>query len=174
MDVFHVTSLLFSGEVYILASSKSMAQSHSGKLYKLVDPKRYNQEVVFLFSLGGWSKCVTFFYSIIMYLYSVVLGPQVSELSVFFTCLLMRSNFTLKSFYGGTKIILMTMWHSCSRGSIVTNISQQWRILSPHRSHMSPSHTLSTSLWPEPLCPSTSHHITAGPGQHKCEAVTGE
>ncbi|XP_034147158.1 hedgehog-interacting protein [Esox lucius] len=28
------------GEVYILASSKSMAQSHSGKLYKLVDPKR--------------------------------------------------------------------------------------------------------------------------------------
>lgn len=30
----------FAGEVYILASSKSMAQSHSGKLYKLVDPKR--------------------------------------------------------------------------------------------------------------------------------------
>lgn len=29
-----------AGEVYILASSKSMAQSHSGKLYKLVDPKR--------------------------------------------------------------------------------------------------------------------------------------
>ncbi|XP_074520779.1 hedgehog-interacting protein isoform X1 [Halichoeres trimaculatus] len=28
------------GEVYILASSKSMAQSHSGKLYKLIDPKR--------------------------------------------------------------------------------------------------------------------------------------
>ncbi|XP_035515657.1 hedgehog-interacting protein [Morone saxatilis] len=28
------------GEVYILASSKSMVQSHSGKLYKLVDPKR--------------------------------------------------------------------------------------------------------------------------------------
>uniref|UniRef100_A0A3Q2QGD3 Hedgehog-interacting protein n=1 Tax=Fundulus heteroclitus TaxID=8078 RepID=A0A3Q2QGD3_FUNHE len=28
------------GEVYILVSSKSMAQSHSGKLYKLVDPKR--------------------------------------------------------------------------------------------------------------------------------------
>lgn len=28
------------GEVYMLASSKSMAQSHSGKLYKLVDPKR--------------------------------------------------------------------------------------------------------------------------------------
>ncbi|KAM9398690.1 hedgehog-interacting protein [Salvelinus alpinus] len=28
------------GEVYILATSKSMAQSHSGKLYKLVDPKR--------------------------------------------------------------------------------------------------------------------------------------
>ncbi|XP_024914281.1 hedgehog-interacting protein [Cynoglossus semilaevis] len=28
------------GEVYILASSKSMAQSQSGKLYKLVDPKR--------------------------------------------------------------------------------------------------------------------------------------
>ncbi|XP_066574515.1 hedgehog-interacting protein [Amia ocellicauda] len=28
------------GEVYILASSKSMTQSHSGKLYKLVDPKR--------------------------------------------------------------------------------------------------------------------------------------
>lgn len=28
------------GEVYILASSKTMAQSHSGKLYKLVDPKR--------------------------------------------------------------------------------------------------------------------------------------
>ncbi|KAG7256917.1 hypothetical protein CRUP_008887, partial [Coryphaenoides rupestris] len=27
-------------EVYVLASSKSMAQSHSGKLYKLVDPKR--------------------------------------------------------------------------------------------------------------------------------------
>uniref|UniRef100_A0A673XUW7 Hedgehog interacting protein n=1 Tax=Salmo trutta TaxID=8032 RepID=A0A673XUW7_SALTR len=27
-------------EVYILATSKSMAQSHSGKLYKLVDPKR--------------------------------------------------------------------------------------------------------------------------------------
>lgn len=34
----------FSGEVYILASSKSLAQSHSGKLYKLVDPKRYNPE----------------------------------------------------------------------------------------------------------------------------------
>ncbi|CAB1327266.1 unnamed protein product [Coregonus sp. 'balchen'] len=29
-----------SCEVYILATSKSMAQSHSGKLYKLVDPKR--------------------------------------------------------------------------------------------------------------------------------------
>ncbi|XP_078799840.1 hedgehog-interacting protein-like [Oryzias latipes] len=28
------------GEVYILASSKNMAQSHSGKLFKLVDPKR--------------------------------------------------------------------------------------------------------------------------------------
>uniref|UniRef100_A0A672Z1C8 Hedgehog-interacting protein n=1 Tax=Sphaeramia orbicularis TaxID=375764 RepID=A0A672Z1C8_9TELE len=28
------------GEVYVLASSKSMAQSHSGRLYKLVDPKR--------------------------------------------------------------------------------------------------------------------------------------
>lgn len=28
------------GEVYILASSKTVAQSHSGKLYKLVDPKR--------------------------------------------------------------------------------------------------------------------------------------
>lgn len=28
------------GEVYILTSSKSMAQSHSGKLYKLLDPKR--------------------------------------------------------------------------------------------------------------------------------------
>ncbi|KAJ8262164.1 hypothetical protein GJAV_G00163230 [Gymnothorax javanicus] len=28
------------GEVYILATSKSMVQSHSGKLYKLVDPKR--------------------------------------------------------------------------------------------------------------------------------------
>ncbi|CAG11052.1 unnamed protein product [Tetraodon nigroviridis] len=28
------------GEVYILASSKSMVQSNSGKLYKLVDPKR--------------------------------------------------------------------------------------------------------------------------------------
>lgn len=35
-----ISMLLFSGEVYILASSKSMAQSHSGKLYKLVDPKR--------------------------------------------------------------------------------------------------------------------------------------
>ena len=34
-------SLPPTGEVYILASSKSMAQSHSGKLYKLVDPKRY-------------------------------------------------------------------------------------------------------------------------------------
>ena len=34
----------FAGEVYILASSKSMAQSHSGKLYKLVDPKRYKYE----------------------------------------------------------------------------------------------------------------------------------
>lgn len=33
-----------AGEVYILASSKSMAQSHSGKLYKLVDPKRYKYE----------------------------------------------------------------------------------------------------------------------------------
>uniref|UniRef100_A0A8C7LUG0 EGF-like domain-containing protein n=1 Tax=Oncorhynchus mykiss TaxID=8022 RepID=A0A8C7LUG0_ONCMY len=30
----------FRSEVYILATSKSMAQSHSGKLYKLVDPKR--------------------------------------------------------------------------------------------------------------------------------------
>lgn len=39
MTYFHVT---FAGEVYILASSKSMAQSHSGKLYKLVDPKRYS------------------------------------------------------------------------------------------------------------------------------------
>ncbi|KAL3066587.1 hypothetical protein OYC64_016521 [Pagothenia borchgrevinki] len=28
------------GEVYILASSKTMAQSHSAKLYKLIDPKR--------------------------------------------------------------------------------------------------------------------------------------
>ncbi|XP_028833228.1 hedgehog-interacting protein [Denticeps clupeoides] len=28
------------GEVYILTSSKTMAQSHSGKLYKLLDPKR--------------------------------------------------------------------------------------------------------------------------------------
>lgn len=30
-----------------------MAQSHSGKLYKLVDPKRYNHEVHVLF-LRGW------------------------------------------------------------------------------------------------------------------------
>ncbi|XP_043918188.1 hedgehog-interacting protein isoform X2 [Protopterus annectens] len=29
------------GEIYILASSKSMTQSHSGKLYKLIDPKRH-------------------------------------------------------------------------------------------------------------------------------------
>lgn len=42
----------FAGEVYILASSKSMAQSHSGKLYKLVDPKRYMKYIVF-FSGGG-------------------------------------------------------------------------------------------------------------------------
>ncbi|XP_067848530.1 hedgehog-interacting protein isoform X2 [Heptranchias perlo] len=28
------------GEVYILASSKSVTQAHSGKLYKLIDPKR--------------------------------------------------------------------------------------------------------------------------------------
>ncbi|XP_053114104.1 hedgehog-interacting protein isoform X1 [Hemicordylus capensis] len=28
------------GEVYILANSKSMTQSHNGKLYKIVDPKR--------------------------------------------------------------------------------------------------------------------------------------
>ncbi|MEE6461390.1 hypothetical protein FKM82_001282 [Ascaphus truei] len=28
------------GEVYILSSSKSMTQSHSGKLYKIIDPKR--------------------------------------------------------------------------------------------------------------------------------------
>ncbi|XP_007070199.1 hedgehog-interacting protein isoform X1 [Chelonia mydas] len=28
------------GEVYILSSSKSMTQSHNGKLYKIVDPKR--------------------------------------------------------------------------------------------------------------------------------------
>ncbi|XP_069098704.1 hedgehog-interacting protein isoform X1 [Pleurodeles waltl] len=28
------------GEIYILTSSKSMTQSHSGKLYKIVDPKR--------------------------------------------------------------------------------------------------------------------------------------
>lgn len=39
----------FAGEVYILASSKSMAQSHSGKLYKLVDPKRYYDEAFHLF-----------------------------------------------------------------------------------------------------------------------------
>lgn len=58
-DHFHVTSS-FSGEVYILASSKSMAQSHSGKLYKLVDPKRYDQEVQFLY-LGGRFECVIFF-----------------------------------------------------------------------------------------------------------------
>lgn len=38
-----------SGEVYILASSKSMAQSHSGKLYKLMDPKRYCREACSLF-----------------------------------------------------------------------------------------------------------------------------
>lgn len=41
-------SFPLAGEVYILASSKSMAQSHSGKLYKLVDPKRYNQKNTFL------------------------------------------------------------------------------------------------------------------------------
>ncbi|KAK6493179.1 hedgehog-interacting protein-like [Huso huso] len=29
------------GEMYILTSSKSMTQSHSGKLYKLIDPKRH-------------------------------------------------------------------------------------------------------------------------------------
>ncbi|NP_001080405.1 hedgehog interacting protein L homeolog precursor [Xenopus laevis] len=28
------------GEVYILSSSKSMTQSHSGKIYKIIDPKR--------------------------------------------------------------------------------------------------------------------------------------
>ncbi|KAH0616011.1 hypothetical protein JD844_026756 [Phrynosoma platyrhinos] len=28
------------GEIYILASTKSMTQSHNGKLYKIVDPKR--------------------------------------------------------------------------------------------------------------------------------------
>lgn len=46
----------FSGEVYILASSKSMAQSHSGKLYKLVDPKRYKKFNKYnsFFFLGGW------------------------------------------------------------------------------------------------------------------------
>lgn len=43
----------FAGEVYILASSKSMAQSHSGKLYKLVDPKRYNQEVLLYTAVFG-------------------------------------------------------------------------------------------------------------------------
>lgn len=42
-------SPFFAGEVYILASSKSMAQSHSGKLYKLVDPKRYYDEAFHLF-----------------------------------------------------------------------------------------------------------------------------
>lgn len=47
----------FAGEVYILASSKSMAQSHSGKLYKLVDPKRYMKYIVF-FSGGGGSHWV--------------------------------------------------------------------------------------------------------------------
>lgn len=36
----------FAGEVYILASSKNMAQSHSGKLFKLVDPKRYDQKIL--------------------------------------------------------------------------------------------------------------------------------
>lgn len=39
----------FSGEVYLLASSKSMSQSHSGKLYKLVDPKRYNPSLLSVF-----------------------------------------------------------------------------------------------------------------------------
>lgn len=33
--------MFLTGEVYILTSSKSVAQSHSGKLYKLLDPKRY-------------------------------------------------------------------------------------------------------------------------------------
>lgn len=41
-----------SGEVYILASSKSMAQSHSGKLYKLMDPKRYCRDACSLFRLS--------------------------------------------------------------------------------------------------------------------------
>ena len=27
------------GEVYILSSSKSMTQTHNGKLYKIIDPK---------------------------------------------------------------------------------------------------------------------------------------
>ena len=29
------------GEVYILSSSKSMTQTHNGKLYKIIDPKRW-------------------------------------------------------------------------------------------------------------------------------------
>ena len=36
----YISHLFLTGEVYILANSKTMAQSHSGKLYKLVDPKR--------------------------------------------------------------------------------------------------------------------------------------
>lgn len=36
-----------AGEVYILASTKSMVQSNSGKLYKLVDPKRYGHLALF-------------------------------------------------------------------------------------------------------------------------------
>lgn len=46
--VFHAGALhSVSGEGYILASSKSTAQSHSGKLYKLVDPKRYRLQHFF-------------------------------------------------------------------------------------------------------------------------------
>uniref|UniRef100_A0A6Q2Y3R0 Hedgehog-interacting protein n=1 Tax=Esox lucius TaxID=8010 RepID=A0A6Q2Y3R0_ESOLU len=42
------------GEVYILASSKSMAQSHSGKLYKLVDPKRQAEAPELLGTACSW------------------------------------------------------------------------------------------------------------------------
>lgn len=38
--IHSVLFLFSSGEVYILSSSKSMTQTHNGKLYKIIDPKR--------------------------------------------------------------------------------------------------------------------------------------
>lgn len=64
---FNQDRLIFSpsGEVYILASSKSMAQSHSGKLYKLMDPKRYCRDAcrfsALLDCISKESRCATLF-----------------------------------------------------------------------------------------------------------------